>query len=182
MNNTDTPRFSALHAAFLEKEGFSLHDIVEAHELCEELERELTTERTLREAAEREVKTLKEDLRVSNGIGDTFWDALKLLKLEAINVMNPGWHVGQVIHERDELRAQLTAQTALASAREDTAREDTARLDWLLDFITQNGGGGIAALQWTVVDPEELMEDRQEVVFDRAAIDAALALLGKGEA
>lgn len=37
-----TPRFTALHKAFLAKEGYSLDDIVEAHELAEECEAELT--------------------------------------------------------------------------------------------------------------------------------------------
>ncbi len=50
---------------------------------------------------------------------------------------------------------------------------DTARLDWLLDFITQNGGNGIASMKWSVVDPEEIMGDRIELVFDRSVIDKA---------
>jgi len=74
----------------------------------------------------------------------------------------------------------LSASQARSLAREletviaerEKLRKDKERLDWLLEFITQHGGNGIAELPWTVVDPEELMEDRMEVVFDRATIDA----------
>jgi hypothetical protein len=56
-NESTTPRFAALHTAFLAKDGFSLHDIVEAHELCEELETVLAAQTAenarLREALEK---------------------------------------------------------------------------------------------------------------------------------
>jgi hypothetical protein len=56
MNNEQAPKFTALHTAFLAKDGFSLHDIVEAHELLEELETALAAQTAenarLREALE----------------------------------------------------------------------------------------------------------------------------------
>lgn len=41
------------------------------------------------------------DLEMAQQIGDTFWEAVKPLKLQAINVANPGSHVSDLILERD---------------------------------------------------------------------------------
>lgn len=49
-----------------------------------------------------ELKTTQENLDVAHQIGDSFWDAIKPLKLDAINVENPGAHVTEII---DELKA-----------------------------------------------------------------------------
>jgi len=50
-------------------------------------------------------------------------------------------------------------------------RADKERLEALMDYIMQHGGDGISALEWSVADPEEIMEDRIEPIFDRATID-----------
>ena len=42
-----------------------------------------------------------EDLKVAHQIGDSFWTALKPLNLQAINVANPGFHVTELIRDRD---------------------------------------------------------------------------------
>jgi len=47
-----------------------------------------------------------------NAIGDSFWKALKPLNLRAINVINPGLHVTDLIIERDELALDLAATNA----------------------------------------------------------------------
>lgn len=53
-------------------------------------------------------------------------------------------------------------------------RKDKERLDWVMEFITRHGGDGIAKLIWSQVEPEEIMEDRIDLTFDRVAIDAAM--------
>lgn len=63
----------------------------------------------------------------------------------------------------DELQAELAQ-----------LRQDKERLEWVMEFITQNGGDGIAKLIWSQVDPEEIMEDRIDLTFDRATIDRAM--------
>lgn len=65
----------------------------------------LETERTEGQAAGLlalcEIKHLQGQWRVCQEIGDTFWEALKPLNLQAINVANPGSHVTELIRERD---------------------------------------------------------------------------------
>jgi hypothetical protein len=75
------------------------------------------------------------------------------------------------------MRDTLTAENA-------RLREDKERLEWLMEFITQNGASAIAdQILWTVVEEEEgdaMIEDRADLAFDRAAIDKAIAAaLGK---
>jgi hypothetical protein len=66
-------------------------------------------------------------------------------------------------HELRELRVEC-----------ERLRKDNERLEWVMEFITQNGSDGIAKLIWSQIDPEEIMEDRIDLTFDRAAIDAAM--------
>lgn len=67
----------------------------------------------------------------------------------------------------------LAKQYATQRAELEAARADVGRLDKLIAFINVKGADGIRDALWTVVDPDELMEDRMEVVFDRATIDRA---------
>lgn len=53
-------------------------------------------------------------------------------------------------------------------------KRDRKRLQWLMAFIQAKGSNGIATMNWTVVDPTEVMEDRFDLTFDRACIDAAM--------
>lgn len=59
------------------------------------------------EQVEKQLAGCKEDLRVTQEIGDSFWAALKPLNLQAIYVTNPGLHVTELIEENDRLRKQL---------------------------------------------------------------------------
>lgn len=71
---------------------------------------------------------------------------------------------------------RLTAELEKLKAERDEARRDGERLTWLLDYITQHGANGLTEILWTVVEEDEgdAMLDRADLVFDRAAIDAAL--------
>jgi hypothetical protein len=54
--------------------------------------------------------------------------------------------------------------------------KDKEMLDWLLNFITMNGSNGIENMPWSNVteDQDETDQDRIDLAFDRAAIDAAM--------
>ncbi len=62
-------------------------------------------------------------------------------------------------------------------ASKPAAPTDGEMLTFLCDYITQHGADGLKELLWTVVEEDEgdaLMEDRADLVFDRAAIAAAM--------
>jgi len=80
-------------------------------------------------------KNVKEDLRVCRNLDDTFWEALKPLKLEAIYVSCPGQHITDLISELNTLRAR---HAALVEAAELCIPDEgqTITLDDLIQHIS----------------------------------------------
>jgi len=70
----------------------------------------------------KEVKSLKEELRVAQKIEDSFWRAIKPLNLSAIDVNNPGSHVSAVIAECSKYKAALEWIAAAAVWDNNTLR------------------------------------------------------------
>lgn len=55
------------------------------------------------------LEALKQDVDAGDHISGSFFMALKLANLQAIDVQNPGRHVADIIRERDDLRTRLEA-------------------------------------------------------------------------
>jgi hypothetical protein len=70
----------------------------------------------------KEIDSLKEQLRVAQKIEDSFWAAIKLLNLSAIDVNNPGSHVVAVINERSRYKTALEWIASVAVCDNDTLR------------------------------------------------------------
>jgi predicted RNase H-like nuclease (RuvC/YqgF family) len=91
------------------------------NELHDEKDRKL-------EQQAREIERLKADLQCAHDIGDSFWAAIKPLKLQQLNVSNPGWHVTELIRERDRI-AQATWEAAAARLAEELHKTPETRID-----------------------------------------------------
>lgn len=73
-----------------------------------------------------ETRAVRQELAVSEEIGDTFWEALKPLNLKSINVQNPGQHVTDLIFQ--VTRWEMLAKNA-GDRRDDAISQANAALE-----------------------------------------------------
>lgn len=161
--NSETPRTDSKAAETMALDN--LEALTEMHRHAEDLETELTRALAERDALKAEVELKQKSIEYA--CADWADDDTRVKAIAA------EFGIKEAHDNHDAFKGVIEIAEEMAALLTE-ARKDGQRLDWLLDFITQHGGQGIANMPWTVVDPEELMEDRMEVVFDRAAIDAAL--------
>ena len=86
--------------------------IGELHEAYRRKDKSAAERDALQDKSAAERDALQAQIATSEAISDTFWDALKLLKLTAVNVSNPGSHIRELIDERDDLQGRIEAQGA----------------------------------------------------------------------
>ena len=108
---------------------------------------------------------LAEELAVAHQIGDSFWEALKPLRLARIYVEHPGRHVTDVIRERDEACAHAEAMArALERCRDFLVSEDS-------------GEGGPAYLAAFFSAKRALARLPADALAERRALESAASAL-----
>lgn len=88
------------------------------------------------------------------------------------------------LEERNKLASTIVDLRFAADGFKAIAAKEAGRLDWLCEYITQNGANGFKKLAWSVYseDGERLNhlnkvreDDVEDLKFDRPAIDDAMA-------
>jgi len=153
-----------------------------------EAEREREALKLVHASAEREIQNLHDEglsdsdaidalqaqLVTSEAISDTFWEALKPLKLAAIHVENPGQHITDLIAERDALLEQMPEDGKLwVGPRLIDVPKLLERYD-ALDAEHATLRSQLAACETERHDWKMLAEHRAEMVH---SVDARLAAL-----